>query len=192
MSCPIIFCYCLSSDKSWNEPKPFSFHTFHFSEWNYSQNQIQSFFFAMGNSRDKNKGRKPALGKHRSKRSLGKWFLLATSKFFWSKLMCHKLSPSRRLDRFAWNFGNIYSSTRAIAWGTFLFPVWTPKPEIGFFAVKPTIFRHQILPWVIKKWFRPFWFYFEDWLVSKFFPKIDFFAKNTYLGVFSAKQHDFE
>jgi len=35
----------------------------------------QIIFFTMGNSRDKNKGRKSALGKHLTKRSLGKWLI---------------------------------------------------------------------------------------------------------------------
>ena len=39
--------------------------------------------------------------------------------------MCHKPSSPRRVNRFAWNFGGIYNSTRTIAWGTFLLPVGT-------------------------------------------------------------------
>ena len=44
--------------------------------------------------------------------------------------MCDKLSPPRRVDRFERNFGGIYNSTRAIAWGSFPLPVGTSKPEI--------------------------------------------------------------
>ena len=47
--------------------------------------------------------------------------------------MCHKLSPPRRVDRFAWNCGGIYNSTRAIAWGNFPLPVGTSEPEIWLF-----------------------------------------------------------
>ena len=39
--------------------------------------------------------------------------------------MCHKLSSPRRVGRFAWNFGGIYNSTRAIARGTFALLVGT-------------------------------------------------------------------
>ena len=41
--------------------------------------------------------------------------------------MCANRSPPRPLNRFTWNF----SSTRAIAWGTFRLPVRTYKPEVG-------------------------------------------------------------
>ena len=37
--------------------------------------------------------------------------------------------------------GGVYSLTWAIAWGTFSLPVGTSKPEVGYFAMKPTIFR---------------------------------------------------
>ena len=43
----------------------------------------------------------------------------------------------------------------------FPLPVGTSKPEVGYFAMKPTIFRYQILPWVIKKWFRVDWVTFR-------------------------------
>ena len=48
-----------------------------------------------------------------------------------------------------------------MAWVTFPLPVGTSKPEVGYFAMKPTIFRYQILPWVIKKWFRVHWVTFQ-------------------------------
>ena len=48
--------------------------------------------------------------------------------------MCVNRSPPRRVNRFAWNFGDVYSSTRAIAWGTFSLPVGTSKPEVGYFS----------------------------------------------------------
>ena len=37
-----------------------------------------------------------------------------------------------------------------MAWGTLPLPVGTSKPEVGYFAMKLTIFRYQILPRVIK------------------------------------------
>ena len=70
-------------------------------------------------------------------------------------------SPTRHVNRFAWNYGCVYSSTWAMTWGTFPLPVGTSKPEVGYFAMKPTIFRYQILPWVIKKWFRVDWVTFR-------------------------------
>ena len=70
-------------------------------------------------------------------------------------------SPPRHVNRFEWNYGGVYSSTRAIAWGTFPLPVGTLKPEVGYFAMKPTIFRYKILPWVMKKWFRVDWVTFQ-------------------------------
>ena len=48
--------------------------------------------------------------------------------------MCDAATPPRRVDRFAWNFGGIYNSTRAIAWGTFPLPVGTSKPEMWLFS----------------------------------------------------------
>ena len=48
-----------------------------------------------------------------------------------------------------------------MAWGTFPLPVGNSKPEVGYFVMKPTIFRYQILPWVIKKWFRVDWVTFR-------------------------------
>ena len=35
----------------------------------------------------------------------------------------------------------VYSLTRAIAWRNFSLPVGTSKPEVGYFVMKPTIFR---------------------------------------------------
>ena len=48
-----------------------------------------------------------------------------------------------------------------MTWGTFPLPVGTSKPEVGYFAMKPTILRYQILPWAIKKWFRVYWITFQ-------------------------------
>ena len=42
------------------------------------------------------------------------------------------LSPPIRVNRLGWNFGSLYSLTRAIVLGTFLLPVGTSKPEVGF------------------------------------------------------------
>ena len=98
--------------------------------------------------------------------------------------MCVNRSPPRRVDRFAWNFGNIYSSTRAIAWGTFRLPVGTSKPEVGYFAMKPTIFRYQILPWVIKKWFRVDWVTFRYSWNRKYWWKPEVFVNfNLWLHI---------
>ena len=68
-------------------------------------------------------------------------------------------SPNGR--NFASNFGGVYNSTRTMAWGTSPLPVGTSKPEVGYFAMKPTILRYQILPWAIKKWFRVYWITFQ-------------------------------
>ena len=52
--------------------------------------------------------------------------------------MCDKLSPPRRVDRFERNFGGIYNSTRAIAWGSFPLPVGTSDRKYGCFR-KPEV-----------------------------------------------------
>ena len=70
-------------------------------------------------------------------------------------------SLPRHVIWFEWNYGGVYSSTRAIALGTFPLPVGTLKPEVDYFAIKPTIFWYQILLWVIKKWFRVDWVTFQ-------------------------------
>ena len=59
--------------------------------------------------------------------------------------MCAK-RPPRHLIRSGRNFGGIYSSSRSTSWGHFRLPVITLKPEVGFFVVKTSIFRHEIFP----------------------------------------------
>ena len=58
------------------------------------------------------------------------------------------------LDTWSDSDGGLLSWPWAIAWGYFRLPVPTLKPEVGFFYMKPTIFRHEILRWYIKNEFR--------------------------------------
>ena len=85
---------------------------------------------------------------------------------------------------FPWIFADVYSSTQAMAWGTFTLPVGTSKPEVGYFAMKPTIFRYQILPWVIKKWFRVDWVTFRYSWNRKYWWKPEVFVNfNLWLHI---------
>ena len=71
-----------------------------------------------------------------------------------------------------------------MAWGTFPLPVGTSKPEVGYFAMKPTIFRYQILPWVIKKWFRVHWVTFQYSWNRKYWWKPEVFVNfNLWLHI---------
>ena len=94
-------------------------------------------------------------------------------------LRCHWIShfTSPNARNFAWNFGGVYSSTRAIAWGIFPLPVRSSKPEVGYFAMKPTIFLYQIFPWVIKKWVRVDWITFRYRWNRKYWWKPEVFIK---------------
>ena len=55
--------FCLSADNKSNEPKQNQLHTFRKNQSSY----------VMGNSKDKNKGRRTSLNTSKSKKSLGKW-----------------------------------------------------------------------------------------------------------------------
>ena len=99
--------------------------------------------------------------------------------------MCDKLSPPRRVDRFAWNFGGIHNSTRAIAWGTFQLPVGSPNRKWAFLPVKPILFRHHFFPRVNINTSRVDWVTFQYRLNRKYRLKtriLTFFIKSTIIS----------
>ena len=73
-----------------------------------------------------------------------------------------KLTPPRQLDRFAWNFGFVYNSTRAIAWCIFHFrsqsqnrklpsfgnrKLKTSEPEVEKYLIRKLVgFCNESLP----------------------------------------------
>ena len=131
--------FCLSADNKSNEPKQNQFHTFRKNQRSY----------VMGNSKDKNKGRRTSLNTSKSKKSLGKWltgtFQTFLAEIFELLFLGSRKCPSTQISSKGIIFDNKHDELKILqkfengSFQTFFQKsVFLNTPIIGFWGLRNT------------------------------------------------------